>query len=105
MSKFNGILEQEEQVLIHSIFSQLSASERDKMNIIESIENIVYVHPNYFEKLTEEQREIAYITLATVIDSLLDEEVNPLAKRLICKAFDAYNNNIFEVVLGRNRHV
>lgn len=105
MSKFDGLITNEDQELIESIFSEIEAEEKDIINITESIENIVYLHPSFFGRMKRTQRLNCYITLATAIDTFLDEEINPLARQYALKMFNAFNNNILEVVKGGHSHV
>lgn len=98
MSKFDGLISVEDQEIVQSVFCNVD--NECALDIVESIENIVYLHQRYFGGMTLETKLEAFIMLATVLQTLLDEEINPLARYYTIKAFKVFNNNIFEVKEG-----
>jgi len=103
MSKFDGLITKEDQMIVESIFAALDEGSRDIINITETVENFIYLHPTFVEKMTYKEKIKSSTTLATFIDTLLDETINPLARTYLLKTFDVFNNNIFDVI-GGNRY-
>lgn len=101
MTKFNKVIPKKEQEIIQSVFVNLAETTKDKINIVETMENIYYLHQDtFFNTLTREEKIKVYIGMSIFIDTFLDEEMNPLVQRHTLRAFDCFNNNIFYVVKG-----
>ncbi len=101
MSKFDGILTKEDQETIQSVFVNLAQDTKDKINIVETMENVYYLHQStFFDTLTNDEKLKVYIGIAITFDTLLDEQINPLTKKYILKGIDCFNNNIFYSVKG-----
>lgn len=95
MTKFNEIISRDDQEVIQSIFSILDIRYSHKVNIVETLENIVYLHPTHFKSLTKKEKITIFTTLLIIVDTLIDEEINPLSKKLLLQTFNCFNNNIF----------
>jgi len=95
MNKFTGIISDENIDVVVSVLNAIEIPERDKINLIESICNIVYVHEKHFDKFSVEQKVNMIMMVTFVFDSLLDKEINPLSSKLILKGLNCFNNNIF----------
>jgi len=97
MNKFHGILTEENLDIVTSTLSAISVPEKQKINLIETISNIIYIYENYFNSLDTKEKINALAMVAFVFDTLLDAEINPLAKKYITLGLNAFNNNIFSV--------
>lgn len=95
MSKFKSILSTEDMDVVAAIMSTVDTSEKQKINLIETVANVVYCHEEYFDKLTLDEKIKSITMVALTFSVLLDEEINPYAAKHISLGVNAYNNNIF----------
>ena len=97
MNKFHGILSNENLDIVVSSLSVITIPEKQKINLIETISNIIYLYENYFDSMDTKEKINAMAMVAFVFDTLLDTEINPVAKKYIMLGINAFNNNIFSV--------
>lgn len=97
MNKFHGILTEENLDIVTSTLSAISVPEKQKITLAEVISNIIYLYKSYFDSLNTKEKINAMAMVAFVFDTLLDAEINPLAKKYITLGLNAFNNNIFSV--------
>lgn len=100
MSKFESVLSEENMEVVTTIMSTVDVSEKQKINLIESIANVVYCHENYFDTLALDEKIKSITMVALTFSVLLDEEINPYAAKHISLGVNAFNNNIFSTVGG-----
>jgi hypothetical protein len=96
-TKLDGIVTKENMDIIASMISVLEIPQALKINLVESVANVVYLYPKFFNKLTEKEKVEAMGTMALFFNTLLDKEINPLAAKLFTRAINAFNNNILDV--------
>lgn len=100
MSKFDTILSSENLDVVTTIISTVDVPERQKINLIESIANVVYCHEGYFNTLSLDEKIKSITMVALTFSVLLDEEINPYSAKHIMIGISAFNNNIFSAVAG-----
>jgi hypothetical protein len=97
--KYEGILTEDNADMV-SMLGVINLPEAQKINLIETIAHIVYTHEERFNKLSEKEK-IESLTLVTLVfDTLLDAEINPLARKHTLKALNCFNNCIYSTVAG-----
>ena len=96
MNKFQGILSEENMNVVVTVMSAVdSIPEKQMINLVESVCNVVYCHENYFNTLSDDDKIKSITMVALTFNILLDEEINPLAKKYFMLGINAFNNNIF----------
>lgn len=96
-TKFHGILTEENMDIVVSTLSIIDIPEKQKMNLIETMANVVYLYQEYFNSLPTKEKMSAMGLLTMVFDTLLDKDINPLAAQYISRGISAFNNNIFSI--------
>lgn len=94
-NKFEGIITEENMQVVTSVMSVVEVAEKSKINLIETIANVVYCHEDHFNTLTLDEKIKAITMVALTFNMLLDEDINPFAKKHITLGVNAFNNNIF----------
>lgn len=98
MNKFQGILSEENMNVVVTVMSVVdSIPEKQMINLVESVCNVVYCHENYFDTLSVDDKIKSITMVALTFNILLDEEINPSAKKYFTLGINAFNNNIFSV--------
>ena len=100
-TKFDEIVSQENLDMIIAIVGQVEGTKVQKTNLVETIINILGPHQTYFNTLSETSKSQALIVVTLIFNTLLDKEINPHAANLLRKGINAFNNNIFNNILGR----
>lgn len=105
MSKFESILSTEDMDVVTTIMSTVDTSEKQKINLIETIANVVYCHEQYFDSLTLDEKIKSITMVALTFSVLLDQEINPYAAKHVILGISAFNNNIFSATAGGMEYV
>jgi hypothetical protein len=104
-TKFEGILTNEDKDIIVSTLGVINLSEKQKINLVESVMTAIYKYSDYFTILDLRQKVEALTIMALVFDTFLDAEINPLARQYFLKGFNYFNNNILDDIAGGACHV
>lgn len=102
MSKLENILSEENMEVVTSIMSTVDATERQKINLIETVANVVYCHESFFNALVFDEKIKSITMVALTFSILLDKEINPYTSKHISLGINAFNNNIFSAEGGPN---
>lgn len=93
--KFKGILTPDKIDIIIKNAGIPSLDDRQQIDFIETVANIVYRYDKHFGKLTNEELARHVQSIAFVFETLCDVEINPYAAKLMKLALRAFNNNVF----------
>ena len=105
MNKFDEIISDENMEIVTTVMSTVEADEKQKINLIETIANVVYCHEDWFEKLTIDEKIKVITFSALTFNMLFDKEINPYAANRIKIGVHAFNNNIFSASMGGFNYV
>jgi len=99
-TKFDGIVSEENLEIIDATIGQMDLPEQQKKNLVETVANIIYLNEKFFDSMDLHTKVYALLAITLTFDTLMDELINPYAARLLHRAINAFNNNIFDCYDG-----
>lgn len=96
-TKFDGIISEENLEIIDTTIGQMDLPEKQKKNLVETVANIIYLNEKFFDSMDLQTKVYALLAITLTFDTLMDEQINPYASKLLHRAIHCFNNNIFGI--------